>query len=81
MTSPAQDDQMVESTQRKLNFVQTVKAVLWAMFGVRRRAGLTEDTAKLNPVYVILTGVLFGVVFVTALVFLVQWIVSSATSS
>lgn len=81
MTSPTQDDQLAESTQRKLNFVQTLKAVLWAMFGVRKRAGLREDTAKLNPVYVILTGVLFGVVFVTALIVLVQWVVSSATSS
>lgn len=81
MTSPTQDDGLAEGTQRKLNFAQTVKAVLWAMFGVRKRAGLKEDTAKLNPVYVILTGVLFGVVFVTALVVLVQWVVSSATVS
>jgi len=48
------------------------------MFGVRKGAGLKEDISKLNPVYVILAGILFGVIFVVSLVLLVQWIVSSA---
>lgn len=69
----------MESTQRKLNFLETLRAVLWAMFGVRRGAGWREDVARLNPVYVILIGVLFGVIFVTSLVFLAGWIVSSMT--
>lgn len=69
-----------ETTERKLNFLQTVKAVLWAMFGVRRRDGLKEDVGKLNPVYIIITGVLFGVIFVTCLVYLASWIVSMATT-
>jgi hypothetical protein len=49
------------------------------MFGVRKRQGSQDDVAQLNPVYVILTGVLFGIVFVSSLVFLVKWIVSSMT--
>jgi len=81
MTSPTSNSDVDESVHRKLNFFQTVRAVLWAMFGVRKRAGLREDTARLNPVYVILTGVLFGVVFVTTLVVLVQWVVGSATGN
>lgn len=80
MTTEQQKDDLLESSQRKLNFLQTVKAVLWAMFGVRKGAGLKDDIAKLNPVYVILTGILFGVVFVGALVLLVQWVVSSAAA-
>jgi len=73
-----EQDDLRQSSQRKLNFPQTVKAVLWAMFGVRKGAGLKEDISKLNPVYVILAGILFGVIFVVSLVLLVQWIVSSA---
>lgn len=69
----------MQPEQRKLNFLQTLRAVLWAMFGVRKGSGWREDVARLNPVYVILTGVLFGVVFVVSLVLLVQWIVSSMT--
>lgn len=71
--------ELSQSSQRRLNFPQTVKAVLWAMFGVRKRAGLKEDIARLNPVYVILTGLLFGVVFVTSLVLVVRWVVGAAT--
>lgn len=80
MTPDQEHIDLVESAQRKLNFPQTVKAVLWAMFGVRKGAGLKDDIAKLNPVYVILTGILFGVLFVGALVLLVQWVVSSAAA-
>ncbi|UOD50597.1 DUF2970 domain-containing protein [Orrella daihaiensis] len=78
MTTEQEKSDLLESSQRKLNFLQTLKAVLWAMFGVRKGAGLKEDIAKLNPVYVILTGILFGVLFVGSLVLVVQWVVSSA---
>ena len=47
------------------------------MFGVRKGAGLRNDIAKLNPVHVILTGLLFGVVFVVSLVTLARFIVSN----
>lgn len=80
MTDQLEDNELAESSQRKLNFLQTVKAVLWAMFGVRKGAGLKDDIAKLNPVYVILTGLMFGVVFVGLLLLLVQWVVNSAVA-
>ena len=67
-----------QSTERKLNFLQTLKAVIWAMFGVRRKSGLREDIGKLNPFYLALTGIIFGIVFVTTLVFLAKWVVSMA---
>lgn len=69
-----------QTTERKLNFLQTVKAVVWAMFGVRRKAGLREDIGKLNPFYLAITGIIFGVVFVTMLVFLAKWVVSMAVA-
>jgi hypothetical protein len=75
MSDPKQQDSLVESSQRKLNFPQTVKAVLWAMFGVRKDDGLKEDISKLNPVYVILAGVIFAALFVISLLLIVQWVV------
>jgi hypothetical protein len=80
MTVQQEGKELAESSQRKLNFLQTVKAVLWAMFGVRKGDGLKDDIAKLNPVYVILTGLMFGVVFVGLLLLLVQWVVNSAVA-
>lgn len=72
-----EDEPLADTVQRKLNFFQTLKAVLWAMFGVRKQAGLKNDIANLNPVHVILAGLLFGVIFVVLLVLLVQAIVSN----
>jgi len=67
-----------ESAQRKLNFFQTLKAVLWALFGVRKSSGYQEDFAKLNPVHLVIAGLLAGVIFVVGLVFVVQWVVASS---
>jgi hypothetical protein len=66
-----------ELSQRKLNFFQTLKALLWAMLGVRKRQGSQEDIAKVNPVYLAIAGLLFGVIFVVSLVMIVQWAVAS----
>lgn len=81
MTDDREQNDLVESVQRELNFPQTVKAILWAMFGVRNSAGLKEDVSKLNPVYVILAGILFGVIFVVSLLLVVQWVVGSALAA
>ena len=70
-------DDFRATTRRKLNFFQTLKAVLWAMFGVRKGAGYDEDVSKLNPVHLVIAGLLAGVIFVLVLVFIVRWAVSS----
>ena len=63
---------------RKLNFLQTVSAVLWSFFGVRRGKDHDKDMAQLNPVHVIITGVIAAIVFVVTLIVLVKWILSQA---
>lgn len=66
-----------ELSQRKLNFFQTLKAIAWAMFGVRKGSGYQEDISKLNPVHLVLAGLLSGVIFVVGLVLIVRWAISS----
>jgi len=66
-----------ESSQRKLNFFQTLKAISWAMFGVRKGSGYQEDMSKLNPVHLIIAGLLCGVLFVAGLVLVVRLAISS----
>lgn len=66
-----------ELSQRKLNFFQTLKAIAWAMFGVRKGSGYQEDMAKLNPVHLVIAGLLFGVIFVVGLVMIVRLVISS----
>lgn len=66
-----------ELSRRKLNFFQTLKAISWAMFGIRKGSGSREDMAKLNPVHVVLAGLLAGLMFVVGLIMIVRWAVSS----
>lgn len=70
-----------EAVGRKGSFVQTVSAVAWSFFGVRRGKDHENDMAKLNPVHVIIAGVLGAAVFVLMLVLLVRWIISSGVAS
>jgi len=68
------------ASQRKGSFVQTLKAVAWSFFGVRKSSDYAQDVAKINPVHVIVAGVLAAVLFVVGLVFLVRWIVTSGVA-
>jgi hypothetical protein len=66
---------------RKGSFLQTMQAVAWSFFGVRRAADQAQDVAKLNPVHVIIAGVFSAALFVLALVLLVQWVVGSGVAA
>lgn len=61
---------------RKLNFFQTVGAILWAFTGLRRGRDYHLDAEKLHPVYVILTGLILALVLVVILVLLARWAVA-----
>ncbi|MEY3570267.1 MAG: DUF2970 domain-containing protein [Burkholderiaceae bacterium] len=69
-------DDLKQATQRKMSFGATVKAVLWSFFGVRKKSGFEEDTQNLNPLHVIIVGVIAAVLFVFALLTLVKIVVA-----
>lgn len=62
---------------RRLDFFQTVKAVAWGFFGVRKGKGQDEDIARINPVHLILAGVLSAIIFVVGLVMIARWLTGS----
>ncbi|VWX32627.1 DUF2970 domain-containing protein [Limnobacter sp. 130] len=62
----------------KATFLQTLSAVLWSFFGVRKGKSHSEDMQKLNPVHVIIVGLLAAAGFVIGLLVLVNFVVSSA---
>ncbi len=68
-------------TQRPVSVVQTFKAVAWSFFGVRRAADYERDVQKLNPVHVVVAGVISAALFVGAVVLLVRWVVSSGVAA
>jgi hypothetical protein len=74
-------DDLRNAAARKGSFGQTMRAVAWSFFGVRRSADYAQDVAKLNPVHVIIAGVIGAGLFVLALVLLVQWVVGSGVAA
>jgi len=67
-----------QATQRKLSFWATLKVVACSFFGVRKRSGYEQDAAKLNPVHVIIAGILGAIVFITILILIVKTVVSQS---
>jgi hypothetical protein len=65
---------------RKGSLVQTFKAVAWSFFGVRKASEYEKDVSQLNPIHVIVAGVVAALLFVLALVALVQWVVGSGVA-
>lgn len=82
MTQPQQDDESLKAAvARKGSFLGTVKAVAWSFFGVRRRSDYAQDVEQLNPVHIIIAGILGAVIFVVLLVLLVKWVVSAGVAA
>ncbi len=69
-----------QAVTRRGSFLQTMRAVAWSFFGVRRSADHAQDVQKLNPLHVIVAGVLGAALFVFALVMLVRWVVGSGVA-
>lgn len=74
-------EDLKQAVQRKGSFWQTVKAVGWSFFGVRKASGYEEDISKVNPVHVIVAGLLAAALFVLGLVVLVKWVVASGAAT
>jgi hypothetical protein len=69
------------AVQRKGSFWQTLKAVAWSFFGVRKSAEYEKDISQLNPVHVIIAGLIGAAVFIGLLVLLVNWVIDSGVAS
>lgn len=63
---------------RRGSLAQTFKAVAWAFLGIRGRGAHEADIANLNPVHLIIVGIVCAAVFVTTLLFIVRWAVGGA---
>ncbi len=69
-----------QAVQRKGSFLQTLRAVAWSFFGVRKSRDYEQDVARLNPVHVIIAGVIGAAVFIGVLVLVVNWIIASGVA-
>ncbi|HEY9107257.1 MAG TPA: DUF2970 domain-containing protein [Roseateles sp.] len=79
MSKPGDD--LKEAVGLKASLRQTISAVAWSFFGVRRGKDHENDMAKLNPVHVIIAGLLGAALFVLMLVLLVRWVIGSGVAA
>jgi hypothetical protein len=69
-----------QAVQRKASFLQTMRAVAWSFFGVRKSADYERDVQQLNPVHVIIAGVIGALIFIGVLIGVVSWVLSSGVA-
>ena len=69
-------DELKKASERKASFGATMKAVFWSFFGIRKRKDYEADSANLNPVHVVIAGVIGAALFIGTLVMLVRIAVS-----
>lgn len=59
----------------KASIFDTFKAVAASFFGVRSSKALAGGATKLNPVHVILAGLIMAGLFVFTIISVVRWVV------
>lgn len=58
------------------DFGRSIKLVAWSFLGIRSRQGYQQDLARVNPLHVVLVGVVAALVLVVSLIVLVNWVVA-----
>lgn len=65
-------DDLKQASQRKMSFFATLRAVFWSFFGVRKKSDYEQDAAQLNPLHVIVAGIIGAGLFVMVLLLIVK---------
>jgi len=65
----------VTAVMKRTSFMRSLKTVAWSFIGIRSSAGFQEDVAKVNPLHVLLAGVMTVLVLVGSLIGLATWVV------
>ena len=58
------------------SFTRSIKLVAWSFLGIRSHQGYQQDLAKVNPLHVVLVGVVAALLLVVSLIGLVNWVVA-----
>ena len=75
-----QSDSLREASRRKASFLQTMQAVAWSFFGVRKSRDYERDLSQLNPVHLVIAGVIGAAIFIGVLLVIVNWVLASGVA-
>ena len=66
--------------RRKASPLRTLLAVVWSFFGVRKSKDYERDVSQLNPVHLVIAGVIGAVLFIGVLLVIVNWVLASGVA-
>jgi hypothetical protein len=81
MSSDHDDGSLRQAVRRKGSFLQTLRSVAWAFFGVRKSSEYERDVQQLNPIHLIIAGLLAAAIFIGVLILVVKWVVGGAAAA
>lgn len=61
--------------QPKASFLYSIRAVFWSFFGLRRKRDFDTDSASLNPVHVIIAGLIGVACLIGLLIAIIKLVV------
>ena len=64
----------------KPSFWRSLRVVGWGLLGVRKNTEYQKDLAQVNPLHVIVAGIVAVLLIVLGLVLLVNWVVGSSAT-
>nr|WP_315464783.1 DUF2970 domain-containing protein [uncultured Rhodoferax sp.] len=67
----------VNEAPKKASWVHSVKLVAWSFLGIRSKQGYQDDLAKVNPLHVVLVGIVGALLLVIGLISLAKWVVGT----
>lgn len=75
MTELPNKPSTLQPQKRKSSFLRTAKAILWSFVGLRSRTDYEKDVEQLNPVHIVIAGLIGVMLFVASLFLVATWVV------
>ena len=70
-------DTVPHAGRRKASLLRTLLAVVWSFLGIRKSKDLERDVSELNPLHLVVAGVIGAAIFIAVLIGVVSWVLSS----
>lgn len=67
---------MPSDNKEKASFLYSLRAVFWSFFGLRRKSDFDTDSAKLNPLHIVIAALIGVAVFIGLLIMIVKLVVA-----
>ena len=67
-------EEIQPATSHSTALFRSIKLVAWSFLGVRSKQGYHDDLSKVNPLHVVIVGILGTFLLVIGLIVLVNWV-------